>query len=196
MQKFLLSLVLSALFVLGGEAQAASDRSWGIDEVLGKPDAKITVIEYSSLTCPHCAKFHAETFPQVKKDWIDTGKVKYIVRDFPWDPMAQAAAMISHCSGDRYFTFVDTFFHSQSNWLRAADPLSALKGIARLGGMPAEEVDKCLQNSQLLNEITARKDDGEKVYSVDSTPTFIINGKAVSGDKDYDSFAKLLKDAK
>ena len=196
MQKFLLSLVLSALFVLGGQSQAASDRSWGIDEVLGKADAKITVIEYSSLTCPHCAKFHADTFPQVKKDWIDTGKIKYIVRDFPWDPMAQAAAMISHCSGDRYFTFVDTFFHSQANWLRAADPLSALKGIARLGGMPADEVDKCLQNSQLLNEITARKDDGEKVYSVDSTPTFIINGKSVSGDKDYDSFAKLLKDAK
>ena len=196
MQKFLLPLVLSALFLLGGQARAASDKPWGIDEVLGKPTAPITVIEYSSLTCPHCAKFHTDTFPQVKKDWIDAGKVKYIVRDFPWDPMAQAAAMIAHCSGDRYFTFVDTFFHSQSNWLRASDPLAALKGIARLGGMPSEDVDKCLQNAQLLQEINARKDDGEKVYSVDSTPTFIINGKAVSGDKDYDTFAKLLKDAK
>ena len=195
MRKFLSSLAVAAMFVLGGQAFAASDKPWGIDEVMGKADAPITVIEYSSLTCPHCAKFHADTFPQVKKDWIDTGKVKFIVRDFPWDPMAQAAAMIAHCSGDRYFAFLDTFFHSQSNWLRAADPLTALKGIARLGGMQPEEVDKCLQNTQLLHEIEARKDDGEKVYGVDSTPTFIINGKAVSGDKDYETFAKLLKDA-
>jgi len=194
-RKFLSSLAVAALLLSGGAAFAATDKSWGIDEVLGKADAPITIIEYSSLTCPHCAKFHTDTFPQVKKDWIDTGKAKYIVRDFPWDPMAQAAAMIAHCSGDRYFTFLDTFFHSQANWLHAAQPLDALKGIARLGGMPADEVDKCIQNRQLLSEIDARKQDGEKIYSVDSTPTFIINGKAVSGDKSYDDFAKLLKDA-
>ena len=195
MRKFLSSLAVAAVFLLGGTAYAASDKPWGIDEVMGKADAPITVIEYSSLTCPHCAKFHADTFPQVKKDWIDTGKVKFILRDFPWDPLAQAASMISHCSGDRYFAFIDTFFHSQQNWEHASSPLDALKGIARLGGMPADEVDKCLQNHQLLNEIEARKTDGEKVYGVDSTPTFIINGKAVSGDKDYETFAKLLKDA-
>jgi protein-disulfide isomerase len=194
-RKFLSSLAVAALFLLGGQAFAATDKSWGIDEVLGKPDAPITIIEYSSLTCPHCAKFHSDTLPQVKKDWIDTGKVKYIVRDFPLDGLAQAAAMISHCSGDRYFAFVDTFFHSQANWEHAANPVDALKGIARLGGMPADEVDKCLQDRQLLSEIEARKEDGEKVYSIDSTPTFVINGKAISGDKPYEEFAKLLKDA-
>ena len=195
MRKFLSSLAVAALMLSGGTAFAATDKSWGIDEVLGKANAPITVIEYSSLTCPHCAKFHSDTLPQVKKDWIDTGKVKYIVRDFPLDGLAQAAAMISHCSGDRYFAFVDTFFHSQANWEHAANPVDALKGIARLGGMPADEVDKCLQDRQLLNEIEARKEDGEKVYSIDSTPTFVINGKAVSGDKPYEEFAKLLKDA-
>ena len=195
MRKFLSSLAVAALMLSGGTAFAATDKSWGIDEVLGKANAPITIIEYSSLTCPHCAKFHADTLPQVKKDWIDTGKVKYIVRDFPLDGLAQAAAMISHCSGDRYFAFVDTFFHSQANWEHAANPVDALKGIARLGGMPADEVDKCLQDRQLLNEIEARKEDGEKVYSIDSTPTFVINGKAVSGDKPYEEFAKLLKDA-
>jgi len=194
-RKFLSSLAVAALMLSGGIAFAATDKSWGIDEVLGKANAPITIIEYSSLTCPHCAKFHADTLPQVKKDWIDTGKVKYIVRDFPLDGLAQAAAMISHCSGDRYFAFVDTFFHSQANWEHAANPVDALKGIARLGGMPADEVDKCLQDRQLLNEIEARKEDGEKVYSIDSTPTFVINGKAVSGDKPYEEFAKLLKDA-
>ncbi len=195
MRKFLSSLAVAALMLSGGTAFAATDKSWGIDEVLGKANAPITVIEYSSLTCPHCAKFHSDTLPQVKKDWIDTGKVKYIVRDFPLDGLAQAAAMISHCSGDRYFAFVDTFFHSQANWEHAANPVDALKGIARLGDMPADEVDKCLQDRQLLNEIEARKEDGEKVYSIDSTPTFVINGKAVSGDKPYEEFAKLLKDA-
>ena len=196
MRKFLSSLAVAALFLLGGRAFAASDKPWGIDEVMGKADAPITVIEYSSLTCPHCAKFQSDTFPQFKKDWIDTGKVKFIARDFPWDPLAQAAAMIAHCSGDRYFVFVDTFFQSQANWARAASPIDALKGIARLGGMSPDQVDKCLQDNQLLSEIEARKADGEKVYGVDSTPTFIINGKSVAGDKDYASFAALLKDAK
>jgi len=185
-------VALCALFLFAISAEAA-DKSWAIDEVMGKPDAPITIIEYSSLTCPHCAKFHADTMPQIKKDWIDTGKAKLIVRDFVWDPLAQAAAMISHCSGDRYFAFLDTFFHSQQNWLHAAQPLDAMKSIARLGGMSPDQVDKCLQDRALLSEILARKEDAEKTYGVDSTPTFIVNGKLVAaGDKDYDYFNKLL----
>jgi protein-disulfide isomerase len=193
---FLRSVFFLCALVLAGETGHAADKSWAIDEVMGKPDAPITIIEYSSLTCPHCAKFHADTLPQLKKDWIDTGKAKLIVRDYVWDPLAQAAAMISHCSGDRYFIFLDTFFHSQANWLHATQPLDALKGIARLGGMSGEQVDKCIQDRALLNQSLARKDDGEKLYGIDSTPSFVINGKLVSGDKDYDSFAKLLSEQK
>ena len=191
MPKFSLSLLLCGLLLAGGSSFAA-DKPWAIDEVLGRADAPITIIEYSSLTCPHCAKFHAETLPQVRKDWIDTGKAKLILRDFPLDPMAQAAAMIAHCSGDRYFVFIDTYFHSQANWAHAAQPLEALKGIARLGGMSNEEADKCLDDRGLLNEINARKEDGERIYGIDSTPTFIVNGTLVPGDKDYAEFAKVL----
>jgi protein-disulfide isomerase len=194
--KFLTCFFTFAIFLLSAESGLAADKPWAIDVVLGKTDAPVTVIEYSSLTCPHCAKFHADTFPDVKKNWIDTGKAKWVIRDFPWDPMAQAGAMIAHCSGDRYFTFIDIFFHSQANWMHAAQPFEALKGIARLGGMTNDQIDKCLQDRKLLGDIEARKDDGQKIFAVDSTPTFIINGKAVSGDKDYDTFAKLLADAK
>ena len=196
MSNFLRPFLVLCLLLLTGGAAFAADHPWPIDEVMGRPDAPITIVEYSSMTCPHCAKFHAETLPLLKKNWIDTGKAKLVMRDFVWDPLAQAAAMIAHCSGDRYFVFADTFFHSQANWLHAAQPLDALKGIARLGGMGGEEVDKCLQNRALLGDIIARKEEAEKLYGIDSTPSFVINGKLMSGDKDYDSFAKVLAELK
>ena len=202
MQKFLMSLVLSGLLLLGGYAHAATaDKPWPIDEVMGKPDAPITIIEYASLTCPHCADFAEKTLPEIKKNWIDTGKAKLIFRDFPTAPaqLAIAAAMISHCAGDtdRYFIFLDTFYHSQRNWIQAANPLEALKGIARMGGVTPDQVDACLQNRDLLNQLNARVDDGETRYNVDSTPSFIINGKLVgSGFMEYADFVKFLNAAK
>lgn len=201
MRKFLLSLMFAGLLSLGGHASAATDKPWPIDEMMGKADAPITIIEYASLTCPHCADFAEKTLPEIKKNWIDTGKAKLIFRDFPTAPaqLAIAAAMISHCSGDseRYFLFLDTFFHSQASWERSNDPLGALKGIARLGGMTSDQVDKCLADKTLLQQINDRVTDGENVYNVDSTPSFIINGKLVgSGFMTYDEFAKILKSVK
>jgi len=189
-------MLVAALVVGGWSAAHAQDKPWAMDEVVGKPDAPITIIEYSSLTCPHCAKFHAEAFPLVKKNWIDTGKARLIFRDLPWDPLAQATAMVSHCSGDRYFAFIDTFFRTQNQWARNPQPLDAIKTIAKLGGMSSDQVDKCIADSAMLNEINTRKDDGMKRYNVDSTPSFIINGKLYSGDMSYDDFAKLLAAAK
>jgi protein-disulfide isomerase len=186
-------MVLAGALLMGGLISArAQDKPWAIDEVMGKPDAPITIIEYSSLTCPHCAKFHIQTFPQVKADWIDTGKARFIYRDLPWDPLAQATAMVAHCSGDRYFAFINTFFRTQDQWGRASSPIAAIKTIAKLGGMSDEQVDKCLDDRGLLNEINARKDDAQHRYNVDSTPSFIIGGKLYSGDMAYDEFAKLL----
>jgi protein-disulfide isomerase len=197
LKRLLQTATLLAALVIGGFSTAsAQDKPWAIDEVMGKADAPITIVEYSSLTCPHCAKFHKETFPKVKSEWIDTGKAKLIFRDLPWDALAQATAMISHCSGDRYFAFIDTFFRTQDQWARNPQPLAAIKTIAKLGGMGEEQVDKCIADSGLLNEINARKDDGMKRYNVDSTPSFIINGKLASGDMSYDEFSKLLADAK
>ena len=191
LRKFLLSMT----FLAALPAFAASDKPSPLDETLGKPDAPITIIEYASLTCSHCAEFEDKVWPQLTKDWLDTGKAKLVYRDYVWDPMAEAAAMISHCAGhDRYFPFVKTFFHSQANWLHSAQPLDSLKNIAKLGGMSGDKVDACLQDKTLLNQILARKDEAEKLYSVHSTPTFVINGKVYdSVSPDYQSFVQLLK---
>ncbi len=185
---------LPALLALFALPALAADKTWDIDEVMGKPDAPITVIEYASLTCPHCAHFESEVFPKIKKDWIDTGKLKWVYRDYVWDGLAEAAAMISHCSGERYYTFLDTFFHSQQNWEHATNPLAALKTIAQIGGMSGDKVDACLADKALLGKILARKEDAEKLYGIHTTPSFLINGKLVTEvPPDYDAFVKLLK---
>jgi protein-disulfide isomerase len=185
-------IVVAALALGGLNAARAEDKTWAIDMVMGKANAPITIIEYSSLTCPHCAKFHMDTFPKVKSEWIDTGKAKLIFRDLPWDPRALAAAMVAHCSGVRYFGFLNTFFGTQAQWAGSPAALDAIKTIAKLGGMPDDQVEKCLDDNGLLNEINARKEDGMNRYKVDSTPSFIIGGKLYSGDMAYDEFAKLL----
>ena len=190
MRKFLFSLLfLAATPIL------AADKPSPLDETLGKADAPITIIEYASLTCSHCAEFEDKVWPQLKTEWLDTGKAKLVYRDYVWDGMAEAAAMITHCAGhDRYFPFVETFFHSQANWLRSSNPMESLQNIAKLGGMSGDQVKACLQNKDLLNQILARKDDAEKLYNVHSTPTFVINGKVHTDvAANYETFAALLK---
>jgi protein-disulfide isomerase len=188
-------MALVAALAMGRAAQA-EDKPWPIDEVMGKDDAPITIIEYSSLTCPHCADFEEQTMPKVKAEWIDTGKAKLIYRDLPWDALAQATAMVAHCSGERYFAFVETFFRTQEQWARSQSPLTSIKSIAKLGGMSDDAVNKCLDDRDLLTQINARKDAGMKDYKVESTPSFIINGKLYSGFMPYDEFNKLLVAAK
>ncbi len=195
MKRLMRAVVMLIALAAGGAVTAkAAIKPWAIDEIMGKQDAPITVIEYSSLTCPHCADFHIKTFPEIKSEWIDTGKVKLIFRDFPLDPLAQAAAMIAHCSGDRYFAFINAFFHSQDQWARSSNPLAALKLIAKLGGMDEVEVDKCLDNRGLLNEINARKEDGQAKYNIDSTPSFIIGDKLYAGEMSAEKFSKIISE--
>ena len=182
------------IFVLLSGGASAADKPWPTDEVLGKPDAPITIIEYSSLTCSHCAHFNDDTLPRVKKEWLDTGRAKLIMRDIFRNDLDRAASMISHCSGDRYFTFVDSFFHNQGSWSQSDKPLEALKSIARLGGMSGEEVDRCLRNQPLLSELNQRQDDAIDRYAVDATPTFVIDGTVTKVSLDYDGFAKALKE--
>ena len=183
---------LIMLMVLAVPAAAVTEHPWPIDQVLGRPDAPITVIEYASLTCHHCALFDADQLPRFKKEWIDTGKVRLIVRDYTRNPLDQAASLIAQCSG-RYFTFTDTYFHSQKNWMSAAQPLNAIKGIARLGGMSGEQIDQCLGNQGLLAQINARTEDGQRLYDIEGTPTFVVNGKPVKYDGVYEDLVKLLR---
>ena len=124
------------------------------DRVLGNPDAPITIIEYASMTCPHCAHFTDDVLPELKKKWIDTGKAKLVLRDFPLDGEAVHASMIARCAPpDRFYAFVDTFFADQSKWVTAPDHQAALTRLAELGGMSKAQVDKCLADNALENQI-------------------------------------------
>jgi len=190
------ALMLLTLLLGMQPAFAANEKAWPIDQVVGNSNAPITIVEYSSLTCSHCARFHIEVYPKLKAEWLDTGKAKLIYRDFPWDPMAQAAAMVAHCSGPRYFSFVNAFFHAQDQWAHSQTPLQAIKTIAKLGGMGEEQVDKCLEDRGLLNEINVRKEEEQKKWNIDSTPSFVIGGTLYSGAKPYDEFVKILMDQK
>ncbi|MDX1423889.1 MAG: DsbA family protein [Kiloniellales bacterium] len=166
------------------------------DNILGDVDAPITIIEYSSLTCPHCAQFHKDTLPEVKENWIDTGKARIVYRHFPLDGLALRAAMVANCiEGERYFTFLDALFHGQKLWAQASDPVQALSQVAALAGLNGERFEACISDEEEANAILERRKHGEATYDIGSTPTFIINGRKVSGALDYEAFSKILEEA-
>ncbi len=163
------------------------------DFVMGKADAPVTIVEYASLTCPHCAKFHSDTLPGLKKEFIDTGKVRLVYRDFPLDNSALAASMVARCAGQaRYFGFIHTFFASQSNWARSSNPVDALAKLALLGGMSKTDFDACLKNKEVGDAVLAQRLEGEKTYKVNSTPTLYINGGKYSGGLTLDQIRSLI----
>ncbi|MGP1396369.1 MAG: DsbA family protein [Inquilinaceae bacterium] len=163
------------------------------DRVLGAADAPLTVVEYASFTCPHCATFHAETLATVKERYIDTGQVRYVFRDFPLDGLALRAGMLARCvPEDRYFPLVDVLFSSQREWSRAADPVTALSQIGRMVGLTQDEIDACLQDDALADRLIALRTEGTERFGVESTPSFVINGETVSGALPFDRFAELL----
>jgi protein-disulfide isomerase len=163
------------------------------DRILGNPDAPITIVEYASLTCPHCAHFTNDVLPELKKKWIDTGKAKLILRDYPLDEPALRAAMIARCAPpDRYYAFVDTFFGAQEKWVTARDYRDALARLVKLGGMSREEFDNCLKNTTLENKIVEGRLIASKELDVNSTPTFFINGTKFTGAPTVEEFDKAL----
>tara|TARA_Y100001934_G_scaffold274493_1_gene366979 strand:- start:506 stop:1117 length:612 start_codon:yes stop_codon:yes gene_type:complete len=162
------------------------------DVVIGDPKAPNTIIEYFSLTCGHCANFHANVLPKIKKNLIDTGKAKFIARDFPLNRLAVLAHMMTRCAPrNRHQPYLDTLFHNFDRWTRSSDPVTALKQIARLGGMGSDEFDACLRNEKLFQAIRKKQDEHAKKFAVDSTPTIIVNGEKVDGN--YEAIAKAMK---
>jgi protein-disulfide isomerase len=163
------------------------------DRILGNPDAPITIVEYASLTCPHCAHFANEVLPELKKKWIDTGKAKLVLRDFPLDEPALRAAMIARCAPpDRYYAYVDTFFAAQDKWVTARDYREALARLVKLGGMSKDEFDNCLKDTALENKIVEGRLIASKELDVNSTPTFFINGTKFAGAPTVEDFDKVL----
>ncbi|WP_341705176.1 DsbA family protein [Ferrovibrio sp.] len=192
-QRFVVALALSlAAFAGGSHAARAADPRLQ-DMVLGRADAPITIIEYASLTCPHCADFHESVLPALKKDYLDTGKAKLIFRDFPLDNLAFAGAIVARCAGpEKYFTYLGVLFAQQRQWATAQDPKAALKQIARLGGMPGDQFEACLTDKAVGDYILNSRLEGNQKFNVNSTPTIIVDGKPESGVPSYEDLRKKL----
>ncbi|MEX0344925.1 MAG: DsbA family protein [Rhizobiaceae bacterium] len=151
------------------------------EKIVGEANAPVTIIEYASMTCPHCASFHNNTWPAIKEKYVDTGKARLIFREFGFDPRAEAGFMLARCSGDNYFAMIDVLFKQQETWSRAPDGKEALLKIARLAGFSQESFEACLTDQKLLDDVRAVKNRGANEFRVDSTPTFFINGKKYTG---------------
>jgi len=162
------------------------------DEVMGKEDAPVTIVEYASMTCSHCAHFANTTFPELKIKYIDTGKVRYILREFPFDPRAEAAFMLARCSKDNYFPMVEVLFKQQENWAPVPDAKTALLQIAKLAGFSQESFEACLTNQKLLDDVRAVQRRGAEEFGVDSTPTFFINGKMYKGAMSIEEMSAII----
>ena len=183
--------------LLAGRAANAQGKTVGPDErILGKADAPVTIIEYASLTCPHCATFHAQTLPEIKKGWIDTGRARLVYRDFPLDGLALRAAALADCiEGDPYFAFLDALFRSQQRWARAQDPMGALAQIALLAGIDQQTFDACVSDNAKLDTILRERQEGESAFGVNSTPTVIVNGRKIEGALGVKQLGKILDEA-
>lgn len=188
-------IVTFAILLTGAMALAGAGDLRDGDIPLGAQDAPITVIEYASMTCPHCAAFETEVFPEVKRKYIDKGIVRFVFREYPLDGLALRASMLARCAGkDKFYGFIAVLFRQQRTWATAKDPLAALGRIARFGGMSAADFEACMKNQALSREIVATRYDGQKTYQVNATPTFVINGKPRAGVIPIEEFDKIVTD--
>ncbi len=185
-------------FALPASAQAPSAEELMVagplgERSLGKADAPITIIEYASMTCSHCATFHNTVYPTLKEKYIDTGKVRFILREFPLDPLAAGAFMLARCAGeDKYFPMVDALFRAQKTWAAAQDPVAALLTIAKQAGFTQQTFEQCLTNQQVLDGVEWVRQRAAEKFGVNSTPTFFINGKIQRGAPTVEELDKLL----
>jgi protein-disulfide isomerase len=162
------------------------------DIMIGSDKAPVTIIEYASMTCPHCAHFSETTFPELQKRYIDTGKVRFTLRAFPLDALAAAGFMLARCAGkDKYMPIVETLFAKQQDWI-VKEPLPPLKDIAKQFGIGESEFNECLANQKLLDSIQAVRDHAAQKLGVNSTPTFFVNGKKLVGLVSIDDLAKEI----
>ncbi|MEN5083610.1 DsbA family protein [Bosea sp. TWI1241] len=188
------SLALApVLSVRGALAQTVPGTANPMGDVwLGSPDAKVTIVEYASLTCGHCATFHRDTWPALKAKYIDTGKVRFVLREFPLDPYATAGFMLARCNGnDKYYAMTDLLFDQQRNWAFTENPRVALQNLVKQAGYTEASFNACLQRQDLYDAVNKVKEGGTQA-GVDSTPTFFINGQKRSGALSMAEFDKIL----
>jgi protein-disulfide isomerase len=190
----LMRLAAAALLLLLGGAATAQESDWAQGPlIMGDLNAPVKMVEYASMTCPHCAQFHAETLKPLKEKYIDTGKVQLEFREFPFDGLALRASMLARCAGPaRVFGMIDVLFKQQVNWARAQDPIAELGKLGKLGGVSESRFEACMQNQALADAVLANRLEGEQKMKVDSTPTFFINGEKLSGAQPLADFEKAI----
>ena len=185
-------------------ARAAADFAVPMDQLMaegalpdiveGSKDAPVTIVEYASMTCPHCAHFHAEVFPTLKARYIDTGKVRFILREFPLDALAAAAFMIARCGGaEKRDAIVGLLYAQQKTWAVPDDPAKAMLGVLKQAGFTQESFDACLKDSKLYDAVLKVRATASEKYKVESTPTFFINGKKEPGAIPLEQLDQVLE---
>ncbi|MEA2839836.1 MAG: hypothetical protein QOF41_1166 [Methylobacteriaceae bacterium] len=162
------------------------------DVVEGQANAPVTVVEYASMTCSHCAAFHTNVYPTLKSKYIDSGKAKFTLREFPLDPLATAGFMLARCAGDKREAMVALLFAQQKNWAFVEKPLDGLANIVKQTGMSQETFEKCLKDQALYDKVNMVRDRAAEKFGVNATPTFFINGKRVSGEMTVEQLDKEL----
>jgi len=165
------------------------------DLALGPADAKVTVVEYASMTCGHCAHFTKDVWPDFKKKYVDSNKVRYVFREFPLDNLAAAASMLARCAGEeKAFPLIEVLFEKQNDWaFGEGNPVPRLFELAKQAGFTQESFDKCLTDQKLLDEITAGRTRASDVFGVSATPTFFINGKKLDGAPTIQKFDEMIE---
>ncbi len=161
---------------------------------LGPDNARCTIIEYASMTCSHCAAFHKTTWPALKERWVDTGKVRFTLREFPLDPLATAAFMLARAdNGARYYPITDMLFDQQANWAFVPKPLDALEQMMRQAGFSKEKFEATLKDQTLYDAVNAVKEKAMTTFKVNATPTFFINGQKYQGEMTIEGMEKVIK---
>ena len=164
------------------------------DLAQGATDAPVTIIEYGSTTCTHCAAFHDNVFPSLKTKYIDPGKVKFIFREFPLDPLATGSFMLARCAGaDKRNALIDQLFTQQKTWAFVDKPIEALLELVKQSGMSQVDFETCLKNQELMDQVTQTRDRAAEKFNVDSTPTFFVNGRKMTGELPIAEFDKVLE---
>ena len=185
--------------IAGAMAQSASDVAKPVslpDMALGPANATVTITEYASMTCPHCAAFTETVFPKIKSEFIDSGKIRFVFREFPLDIKAAAGSMLARCiakdDSGKYFAVVDLLFKQQNDWV-TKNTTETLTRIGKQAGLSQQAVENCLKDQALLDKIAADQKFASEVLKVNSTPTFFINGEMVKGETSFEEFDKKIK---
>jgi protein-disulfide isomerase len=166
------------------------------DMALGPANAPVTIVEYASMTCPHCAAFTEQVFPKIKSEYIDTNKIRFVFREFPLDIKAAAGSMLARCiakdDAGKYFAVIDMLFRQQNEWV-LKNTTETLIRIGKQAGLSQQQVEDCLKDQALLDKIAADQKYANEVLKVNSTPTFFINGEMIKGEAKFEEFDKRIK---